>query len=529
MHHRSLFPLAMRLGRFFRCLLAWLVLGLVAATPPATAQTVSTFRLPFADSQPWGITRGNDGNMWFTEAGFGATRVGRIDGSGRITEFFTPSRINQGNVITAPDGVWFVEPAGFPYTLGRITPDGTVTEYGLDLATCGPCSLTPYGITQGPDGHLWFTEWVRNAIVRFERATGAFTYYSIGAFGFGATGITVGADNALWFAINSTNPAIGRLDPATGAISTFVSPLVTDPLEMTLGPDGNVWFTQPRDNSVSRITPLGQITRFVLPTAASSPQRIVVGPDGALWVTLHAVNRVARISTSGVITEPVSVPGGPWGIARGNGNDLWITLRDSNQVGRFTVSGGITETAVLSALAVAPASLVGAAGLAGTANGSVQLSAAAPAGGAVVALSSSAAVATVPASVTVPAGATSAAFAVSSVPVTVPMSATLRATLGSVTRTATFTVNPAAPGGNVSVTVSASGRSGQRITSSPTGINVAVGSSQTASFVAGRVLTLSVSSDRTAVWSGACSSNGSRSRSCSFNPIGNTSVSANVR
>jgi virginiamycin B lyase len=101
-----------------------------------------------------------------------------------------------------------------------------------------------YGIVRGPDGNIWFTEWVRNAIVKLDVATGAFTYFSVFALGFGAPGITVGPHNALWFAINSTNPAIGRLDPVSGAITTFVRPQATDPLAITLGPDGNLWFTR---------------------------------------------------------------------------------------------------------------------------------------------------------------------------------------------------------------------------------------------------------------------------------------------
>jgi len=75
------------------------------------------------------------------------------------------------------------------------------------------------------------------------------------------------------------------------------------------------------------------------------------------------------------------------------------------------------------------------------------MSAAAPAGGAVVALASSnPAVATVPTSVTVAAGATSATFTVSTNSLTACASsgATISATYGGVTRSAGLTVTPAA-------------------------------------------------------------------------------------
>jgi hypothetical protein len=77
-------------------------------------------------------------------------------------------------------------------------------------------------------------------------------------------------------------------------------------------------------------------------------------------------------------------------------------------------------------------------------SGTVTLSAPAPAGGAVVALSSSNTVATVPTSVTVAAGATSTTFTVSTSSLTAcaPVVATISATYGGVTRSAGLTVTP---------------------------------------------------------------------------------------
>jgi acetyl esterase/lipase len=95
---------------------------------------------------------------------------------------------------------------------------------------------------------------------------------------------------------------------------------------------------------------------------------------------------------------------------------------------------------VLTGVAVSPASAVG-----GTSStGTVTLSAAAPAGGAVVSLSSNKSAATVPSSVTVPAGATSASFNVGTSPVATAVSASISAFYRGVTRTASLTVQPPA-------------------------------------------------------------------------------------
>jgi hypothetical protein len=78
--------------------------------------------------------------------------------------------------------------------------------------------------------------------------------------------------------------------------------------------------------------------------------------------------------------------------------------------------------------------------------GRVTLNRAAPAGGAVVALTSSNTnAATVPASVTVAAGATTKTFAITTSAVNAATAVTITATYNGVSRTATLTVNPAGP------------------------------------------------------------------------------------
>jgi hypothetical protein len=177
----------------------------------------------------------------------------------------------------------------------------------------------------------------------------------------------------------------------------------------------------------------------------------------------------------------------------------------------------------LSSLAVNPTSVTGGSNSQGT----VTLSSAAPAGGLTVTLSSSDPVAGVPANVTVAQGATSAAFTIVTSAVSSSTPATITGSDGEVSRTATLTVNPAAT--TATLTVTATGRTGERVISNPTGINVSVGSTGSASFATGTSITLSVSNGRDAVWSGACSSGGQKTRTCTFTLTANASVTANVQ
>lgn len=85
------------------------------------------------------------------------------------------------------------------------------------------------------------------------------------------------------------------------------------------------------------------------------------------------------------------------------------------------------------------------------------------------------------------------------------------------------------PGSTATLTVSATGRSGERVLSSPAGISVAVGSSGSAAFATSTSITLSVTNGRDAIWSGACSSGGEKRRTCTFTLNGSAGVNANVQ
>lgn len=233
------------------------------------------------------------------------------------------------------------------------------------------------------------------------------------------------------------------------------------------------------------------------------------------------------------------------GMTTGGFNIFTSMVSVSTPVTISVTGGGVTRSATLtvnpagtpppsstlSALTVNPTSVTGG----NPSTGTVTLSSVAPAGGTVVSLSSNQpGAASVPASVTVPAGVTSANFTVTTFPVNTT-TVQLAASLGGTFQFAALTVNaassppPPAPAQGVTLTVTASGRSGERVVSTPTGINVTVGSTGSASFGANTKVTLSVSNGRDAVWSGACSSAGNKAKTCAFTITGNATVNANVQ
>jgi virginiamycin B lyase len=255
-----------------------------AASTQAAATASTTAITP--GSKPLEITTGPDGNLWFTE--FTGRRVGRLTPAGTVTEFGVGAR--PMGIAAGPDGnVWFTEPDADK--LGRITADGTVTEYGIGITP----GSHPTGLTAGPDGSLWFTEPDKDQIGRIT-SDGIVTEYVSGiTTGAQPIGIAGGPDGALWF----TEPNLDRIGRITadGTVTEYgtgITPGGHD-FGIAAGTDGNVWFTEPDSDRVGRVEPDGTITEYTSGIAAGGhPLGIATGPDGGIWFTEPDADHIAR-------------------------------------------------------------------------------------------------------------------------------------------------------------------------------------------------------------------------------------------
>ncbi len=167
---------------------------------------------------------------------------------------------------------------------------------------------------------------------------------TIPATGNGPIEITVGPDGNLWFTESDGN-RIGKITTA-GVITDFPVPTpFSNPARITAGPDGNLWFTETLGNKIGRITLGGIVSEFSIPTPGSRPAGITSGPDGNLWFAENLGDKIGRITPSGVISE-FAIPtrgGGPAGITAGPDGNLWFTENSGDKIGRITPAGTVTE------------------------------------------------------------------------------------------------------------------------------------------------------------------------------------------
>ena len=119
----------------------------------------------------------------------------------------------------------------------------------------------------------------------------------------------------------SPRPARSGASPRPARSRSSRCPPATRPRSLTRGPDGALWFTEPANSAIGRITTSGAVTETKVPGACQvgyscptmpKPIGIVTGADGALWIIepifSRVVNRTSaakllRLTIGGTFTE----------------------------------------------------------------------------------------------------------------------------------------------------------------------------------------------------------------------------------
>ncbi len=146
----------------------------------------------------------------------------------------------------------------------------------------------------------------------------------------------------------------------------------SEPGHITVGSDGNLWFTEGRDfftpnpdpdtggtfhSNIARITPSGEITEFRV-DCSCFPHDIVQGPNGVLYFSSN--DGLGRIGTDGVVQPFVDAPFSVGGNAVGAGaGNIWITDFNQRSLWRYDIaSGGFTEFPIGDGSLLGPTDLV---------------------------------------------------------------------------------------------------------------------------------------------------------------------------
>ena len=271
-----------------------------------------------------------------------------------LTQFQMQTIYNAGSAGQC-QAIWFTEWNGSTGRIGSIATDGSnAAEYTPPTA-----NGFPYGIAEGSDGNVWFTEYNPNNVGEFISLGGGAGIGEIPITGFpGASNlyqpenITSGPDGSLWFTESRCVTDLCFVGSITtgGTINTYQTPTADSPPNgITAGPDGNLWFTEAGPgtrSAIAKVTTSGTSTDYSTPTSGSSPVSITTGADGNLWFAEAAVNQIGVINTAGTVLHEYPIPAGLSGVsiaAAGSGYQTGdvVTVLESGATGGTLVVGDV--------------------------------------------------------------------------------------------------------------------------------------------------------------------------------------------
>ncbi|HUC30347.1 MAG TPA: LamG-like jellyroll fold domain-containing protein [Candidatus Acidoferrum sp.] len=275
----------------------------------STTGTLNIYGVPTSDVGPLGITAGPDGNLWFTETGLGAhSGIAKLTTAGTITEYQTPTGgSNPAAVTTGGDGnLWFTETA--VNQIGVITTAGAYLHEFPIPPGLGSVILNAGGSSYQAGDVVTVIQAGASGgtlVIGSVDGNGAVQSFTTGSIGTGysaATGLSTSGGHGTGLVVNILNTTNAFLPEA-----------------ITLGPDGNIWFTAEDQNNVLEVTPGGQFTAYPVPKGGSA-EFITEGPDGNIWYTDNLNSAIARLVPSTGVTTEFPTPtasSGPWGIGIG--------------------------------------------------------------------------------------------------------------------------------------------------------------------------------------------------------------------
>ena len=271
------------------------------------------------------IVNGPDGNLWFGGAG----TIARMSTAGVVTTFADPAIGFVQDITVGPDGaLWFADST--KATIGRITTSGSLTAFpAAGLAG-------PRFIIAGPDGNLWFGSASTNKIGRMA-PSGTSTSYPL-APDVTVEDLAVGPDGNVWYVGNGT---VGKV--TMGGVASQVVSDNSRPSGILVGPDGTLWlYLAWATDHLAHISADGVITPIpTVPAGGLAPMRdLTLGPDGAVWFTQET--SIGSITAAGVavvhrgipVVDPDDVKASP---------DGDVVFTNQNSIGRASSDGTITE------------------------------------------------------------------------------------------------------------------------------------------------------------------------------------------
>lgn len=154
-------------------------------------------------------------------------------------------------------------------------------------------------------GRIWFTEKVGKKLAMYDPEKKEFATYSLpsswGKMGF--SNITMGPDGDIWFTVtrwveSAEEPHIlGRFSPADGYFTKYAIPHNSIPEELIVDAKGTIWFFASNKNNLYRVDPKTfALKGYPIPTANGNPKSLAADQKGHIWFVESNANKIGEFN-----------------------------------------------------------------------------------------------------------------------------------------------------------------------------------------------------------------------------------------
>ena len=219
-------------------------------------------------------------------------------------------------------------------------------------------------------GRVWFTEKVGKNLAVYDPEKKEFSTYSLpaswGKMGF--SNITLSPDGEIWFTVTrwvegAEEPNIlGRFTPADGYFTKYVLPHHAIPEELMVDAQGTIWFFASNKNNLYRVDPKTfALKGYPLPTADGSPKSLAADQKGHIWFVESNTNKIGKFDPAlelfheyDVLTQFANL--GKLSIDQHG--KIWFVEVTANRIGMFSPEHKRFDEAIIPTPSSTPVALV---------------------------------------------------------------------------------------------------------------------------------------------------------------------------
>lgn len=197
-------------------------------------------------------------------------------------------------------------------------------------------------------GRVWFTEKVGKKLAVYDPEKKEFSTYSLPTSWekMGFSNMTLAPDGEIWFTVTrwiegANEPNIlGRFTPADGYFTKYVLPHNSIPEELMVDANGTIWFLTANKNSLYRVDPKTfALKGYPIPTANGNPKSLAADQKGHIWFAESTANKIGEFDPEQEVFyehELLTQFANPGKISIDKHGRIWFVEMTTNRLGMFS-------------------------------------------------------------------------------------------------------------------------------------------------------------------------------------------------